>query len=459
MKFLLLLLITFNLYASNTLLINEYNSLKTKYLRAVLNSDEKNQTEYLKKIVEIGKKLNKDVSRYEKELNKNSTTTTKQTTLKIENKQEPVKEQTSYKKVTLDKSEYKNSSFNIDSVYVKDNTIIVNFKHYVKEDFINFIEEKKGSYFYDIFDFKGKFKDASPTKLEMNSVNKIKIYQVKDRVLRIELREKKNLQTIYIINKKSIIIKVLDDDNKNDNYTKAKSAKIIKSKNKNKVVVIDAGHGGKDAGAIGSGKKQYEKFAVFSVMQYVYNTLKSRGYTVYMTRNKDKFIKVKNRTVLANEKEADVFVSIHANAAPKSVKDKARGIETYFLSPAKSERAKRVAALENKSDMGSMNDLSQNTFLTVLNQSKITASQKLGIDVQQHMLYSTRQLYKDVVDGGVREGPFWVLVGAQMPSILIEIGYITHETEGKRIFEKRYQKSLAVGIADGIEAYFDKNDY
>ncbi len=185
--------------------------------------------------------------------------------------------------------------------------------------------------------------------------------------------------------------------------------------------------------------------------------MKQRGYKVYITRTTDKFIKVRNRTVLANRKKADIFISIHANAAPKSVSSHAKGIETYFLSPARSEKAKRVAALENKSDMEDMSFNSQNTLLTILNQNKITLSQKLGIDVQQHLLYSARKQYKDVVDGGVREGPFWVLVGAQMPSILIELGYITHKEEGRRLFEKRYQKQLAKGIADGIESFFYKN--
>lgn len=452
MKFFLFSLIfVFNLFASNELLTNEFNSLKTKYLRSVLNSNEKNQKIYLEKIVEVGKKLNKDVSKYEKELNK-------------DNSKEELKNQLTsqnYKKVTEEEkpTKYKNSSFNIDTVFTKDNAIYINFKHYVKDDFINFIEEKRDGKYYDIFDFKGKFKDAAPTKLTINGVDRVKIYHHKDRVLRIELQDDVNLKTIYILNKKSIIIKVLDLETPKEDYQKVTGIKIDEKKNKNRVVVLDAGHGGKDAGAVGSLKNQYEKYAVFDVTKKVYDILKSRGYEVYMTRTSDKFIKVRDRTILANKKNADLFLSIHANAVPKSQRDKAKGIETYFLSPAKSEKAKRVAALENKDDMDSMNDITQNTFLTILNQGKITASQKAGIDIQQHMLYEARKIYKDVNDGGVREGPFWVLVGAQMPSILIEIGYITHKIEGKRIFEKRYQKALATGIADGIEAYFAKNGF
>ena len=189
----------------------------------------------------------------------------------------------------------------------------------------------------------------------------------------------------------------------------------------------------------------------------MHNYLKQRGYRVYITRSNDRFIKVSNRTVLANKKKADIFISVHANAAHKSKVKTLQGIETFFLSPARSARAKRVAEKENRSDMRKMNYSSKNTLLTILNQSKITQSNKLAIDVQQHMLYEARKLYKDVVDGGVREGPFWVLVGAQMPSILVEVGYISHPKESRRLYNSQYQKKLALGIATGVDAYFAKN--
>jgi N-acetylmuramoyl-L-alanine amidase len=294
----------------------------------------------------------------------------------------------------------------------------------------------------------------------MNGVDRIRITQYKYRTLRIELINSFNLKVIYIIDKKRVIIKVL-----NARITAHK--KVIKQSRKNiiplkinnnsdKIIVIDPGHGGKDSGAIGY-KKRYEKNTVLTVAKYLYYDLKRRGYKVYLTRNRDKFITLRNRTGFANRKKADIFISVHANAVPKASWDKAKGIETFFLSPARSARAKRIAALENKSDMTNMNDSSQNTLLTILNQSKITSSQKLGIDVQQNLLFTARKEYKDIVDGGVREGPFWVLVGAQMPSILIEIGYITNSTEGRRLFETSYQKLLAKGIANGVDSYFLKN--
>ncbi|RXJ81878.1 N-acetylmuramoyl-L-alanine amidase [Arcobacter sp. F2176] len=412
------------------------------YLRAVLNNDKKSEKQHLQNLVKIGKKLNRNVNTYEKELSKLASidTTSKKTTIK----------KTTPKKST---TTYKNSAFNISKVTVEENQIIIDFKHYIKKDYIHYSEEKINGKYYDIFDFDGRFEDASPTKLVMNGVDRIRITQHKYRTLRIELINSFNLKAIYIINKKRVIIKILNRKIEKTNNSKA-IPKI--QNNKDKVIVIDPGHGGKDSGAIGT-KKRYEKNTVLTVAKHLYYDLKKRGYTVYLTRNKDKFIELRDRTKFANRKNADIFISIHANAVPKSQWEKAKGIETFFLSPARSSRAKRIAAIENKTDMSTMNNSSQNALLTILNQSKITASQKLGIDIHQNLLYSARKKYKDIEDGGVREGPFWVLVGAQMPSILIEIGYITNSTEGRRLFETSYQRLLANGIANGVDSYFAKN--
>lgn len=224
---------------------------------------------------------------------------------------------------------------------------------------------------------------------------------------------------------------------------------------RNKTIVIDPGHGGTDPGAVNGSLK--EKTAVLGVAKKLGEILKSRGYKVYFTRSTDVFINLRTRTKFANDKMADLFVSIHANAAPNAAKAKSmHGIETFFLSPARSERSKNAAALENKSDIEEMNYFSQQTFLNVLNREKIIASNKLGIDIQKEILASARKVYA-ASDGSVREAPFWVLVGALMPAVLVEIGYITHPVEGEKLFNDAYQKALANGIANGIDGYFAKN--
>ncbi|WP_390886835.1 N-acetylmuramoyl-L-alanine amidase [Campylobacter showae] len=233
---------------------------------------------------------------------------------------------------------------------------------------------------------------------------------------------------------------------------KTASTKKITSA-KGKVVVLDAGHGGDDPGAINGSLK--EKNIVLSIAQKAGKELQGRGYKVYYTRSKDKFINLRDRTKYANDKAADLFISIHANAAPSKTKAATmRGIETFFLSPARSERSKNAAALENKSDIEEMNYFSKQTFLNFLNREKIIASNKLAIDVQREVLARAKSVSSKASDGGVREAPFWVLVGALMPAVLLEVGYITHPSEGDLINNSKYQDALANGLADGIDVYF-----
>ena len=222
---------------------------------------------------------------------------------------------------------------------------------------------------------------------------------------------------------------------------------------KGKVIVLDAGHGGDDPGAVNGHLK--EKNIVLSIAQKAGKELQGRGYKVYYTRSKDKFINLRDRTKYANDKAADLFISIHANAAPTKAKAASmRGIETFFLSPARSERSKNAAALENKSDVDEMNYFSKQTFLNFLNREKIIASNKLAIDVQREVLAQAKTVIPKTADGGVREAPFWVLVGALMPAVLVEVGYITHPSEGELINNSKYQDALAKGLADGIDVYF-----
>ncbi|GAA8358959.1 N-acetylmuramoyl-L-alanine amidase [Helicobacter pylori] len=258
--------------------------------------------------------------------------------------------------------------------------------------------------------------------------------------------------------KKEIPKKEAENESKNQIFIAEKNDTWIKTKRKkHKKIVLDAGHGGKDCGAM-SANLVCEKDIVLEVVKFLHKELKTRGYSVLLTRDKDIYIDLVARTELANKKGADLFISVHANSIPKRSTSNAHGIETYFLSTARSERARKVAEQENKDDVNLMDYFSKSLFLNSLNTQRLIVSNKLAIDVQYGMLQSVRKNYPDVVDGGVREGPFWVLAGALMPSILIEIGYNSHAIESKRIQSKPYQKILAKGIADGIDSFFSKND-
>ncbi|GAA7554131.1 N-acetylmuramoyl-L-alanine amidase [Helicobacter pylori] len=260
------------------------------------------------------------------------------------------------------------------------------------------------------------------------------------------------------IPKKEIPKKEAEKEGKNQVFIAEKNDTFIKTKRKkHKKIVLDAGHGGKDCGAM-SANLVCEKDIVLEVVKFLHKELKKRGYSVLLTRDKDLYIDLVARTELANKKSADLFISVHANSIPKRSTSNAHGIETYFLSTARSERARKVAEQENKDDVNLMDYFSRSLLLNSLNTQRLIVSNKLAIDVQYGMLQSIRKNYPDVVDGGVREGPFWVLAGALMPSILIEIGYNSHAIESKRIQSKPYQKILAKGIADGIDSFFSKND-
>ncbi|WP_367688656.1 N-acetylmuramoyl-L-alanine amidase family protein [Helicobacter pylori] len=260
------------------------------------------------------------------------------------------------------------------------------------------------------------------------------------------------------IPKKEIPKKEAENESKNQVFIAEKNDAFIKTKRKkHKKIVLDAGHGGKDCGAM-SANLVCEKDIVLEVVKFLHKELKKRGYSVLLTRDKDIYIDLVGRTELANRKSADLFISVHANSIPKHSTSNAHGIETYFLSTARSERARKVAEQENKDDVNLMDYFSKSLLLNSLNTQRLIVSNKLAIDVQYGMLQSVRKNYPDVVDGGVREGPFWVLAGALMPSILIEIGYNSHAIESKRIQSKPYQKILAKGIADGIDSFFSKND-
>ncbi|GAA8282130.1 N-acetylmuramoyl-L-alanine amidase [Helicobacter pylori] len=258
--------------------------------------------------------------------------------------------------------------------------------------------------------------------------------------------------------KKEIPKKEAENESKNQVFIAEKNDTFIKTKRKkHKKIVLDAGHGGKDCGAM-SANLVCEKDIVLEVVKFLHKELKKRGYSVLLTRDKDIYIDLVARTELANKKSADLFISVHANSIPKRSTSNAHGIETYFLSTARSERARKVAEQENKDNVNLMDYFSKSLLLNSLNTQRLIVSNKLAIDVQYGMLQSVRKSYPDVVDGGVREGPFWVLAGALMPSILIEIGYNSHAIESKRIQSKPYQKILAKGIADGIDSFFSKND-
>ena len=214
-------------------------------------------------------------------------------------------------------------------------------------------------------------------------------------------------------------------------------------------VVIDPGHGGKDPGAIGVGGLR-EKDVVLKVAKRLARKLERRlGCEVVLTRKRDVFIPLEERTAIANMKEGDLFISIHANAAPSA---KARGIETYYLDFAKTSAERMIAAKENAVSTKKISDL-QNLLNRLMLTSKKDESARLAAMVQEVMVRGLKKQYPRIKSHGVKRAPFIVLIGAQMPSILTEIAFITNQEEARRLRDDQYLEALADSIADGVVRY------
>ena len=219
-------------------------------------------------------------------------------------------------------------------------------------------------------------------------------------------------------------------------------------------IVIDAGHGGHDGGATADGRN--EKDLVLKIAHRTAKKFRDMGYSVHMTRENDRFIKLSGRTKIADRKDAKVFISIHANAiANKSRFQVVQGVETYFLQKTRDAKSQRIAARENAAVLQGADALSKNVIIdSVLNGPKIIESNKLAIDVQGNIMKHLREKY-NTKNGGVRPAPFYVLVGASRPSILVEVGYITNNKERARLFTSDYQERIAKGIVSGATSYID----
>ena len=213
-------------------------------------------------------------------------------------------------------------------------------------------------------------------------------------------------------------------------------------------VVIDPGHGGKDPGCRYGRLK--EKHIVLKVSKLLARKLKAKlGCEVILTRSRDVFIPLEQRTAIANLKRADLFVSVHVNSSPKR---NAYGIETYYLNFASDEEAMRVAALENAASTRSLSEL-QDLLKGILLNTKLEESRRLAEEVQKNLVRTLRRRYRPVKDRGVRTAPFVVLIGTRMPAVLVEIGFISNPRERRRLKDPKYLDLVAEGIARGIVSY------
>ena len=214
-------------------------------------------------------------------------------------------------------------------------------------------------------------------------------------------------------------------------------------------IVVDPGHGGHDPGAVGPSGIQ-EKDVVLAIGLRLRDLFKEElGLDVVMTRSTDVFIPLEERTAIANKVGADLFVSVHANAAPNRT---AAGIETYYLNLAKTDKVAQLAAKENGTSLEKVSVLQAILFDLMANY-KLNDSAHLADEVQKALHKKIRTVHNDVKNLGVKQGPFYVLVGASMPSILVETAFLSNATEESRLKDPAYQNSAAEGIYEGVRNY------
>lgn len=214
-------------------------------------------------------------------------------------------------------------------------------------------------------------------------------------------------------------------------------------------IVVDPGHGGKDPGAVGPGGVK-EKEVALAIARSLAMRLRDRlGCKVLLSRDQDIYLTTEERAAFANRVDADLFISIHTNSA--SIKE-AHGIETYSLNFSKNEQAAAVVARENETTLKEVGNLERILFDLMAN-SKIHESSRLAMEIQRNLVDRLNDHYDEVKNLGVRQGPFDVLLGATMPSVLIEVGFISNEKEEKRLNNSKYQELAVSGIAAGIVRY------
>ncbi|NEW60248.1 N-acetylmuramoyl-L-alanine amidase [Sulfurovum sp. bin170] len=326
------------------------------------------------------------------------------------------------------------------------NTLELRFKHNIKDtDIKHFVIHAKGftKYVYDIKN--GYLPRGKTLRYSHPDIRAFRIGQYRTNVLRIVIESTKRIKKSH-----STSGRVLEIPIPSGKKSYKRSKKYIDKKFTNNIknryrVVIDAGHGGRDRGA--SCCSLHEKKFTLSMAYNLKKRLEKKGYSVYMTRSSDKYISLIERTKYANRKQADIFVSIHVNAAPKRKVKKLKGIEIYYLSKKNVHLKGETITYKGKTVYY------KNSVNMMMNKKKISLSRKLGIKVQQGMNRNIRKGYGSLVSK-LKRSDFWVLTGTKMPTILVETGYITHKKDRKRLTSSYYRNLAIKGIVDGIDSYF-----
>jgi len=301
----------------------------------------------------------------------------------------------------------------------------------------------------------------SLSKYHAFGVKTFRIGQFNKKTIRVVIETTSHMRGSYKINgrKLSIALPLSKNSSRSTIHHRKKKKSVSKkrflkkryrqnSKRRLKTIVLDAGHGGRDVGA--SGKDIREKRLTLSITLKLKTILKRMGYKILLTRSRDSFMNLRQRTEYANRHKGSLFISIHANAAPKKRTPKVRyqGVEVFYLSLKNSIRAKRRRAIYHGKRL-----YSRKEYKKMTSPWKYAESRRLAQEVKKNLLLNVRKEYGGY-DKGIKRKDFWVLLATKMPSILVETGYLTKKEELKNLKNEHYQWMLAEGIARGVNAYY-----
>ncbi len=256
-----------------------------------------------------------------------------------------------------------------------------------------------------------------------------------------------------------LVIDVYSPETDPGSEQKQENKNISEEKNVRKVktIVIDPGHGGEDPGAVGPGGLKEKDIVLYVGKKLGEIIEKEHGMEVIYTRDRDVFVPLNERTEIANSRKADLFISIHTNANEKR---SVRGIETYFLNWTNDGEAVRVAARENRISVQKQQKIQgglQMILQDLARSNKREESMRLAHSVQNALVNDLKKDYREIEDLGVKYALFYVLVGAEMPSILAEISFISNREEEKMLSSDSYRNKIAEAMARGIDAYITQS--
>lgn len=311
--------------------------------------------------------------------------------------------------------------------------------------------KKPDRLYFDLRNSRLQKKSPPSVSIRDGILKSVRSGQFKNNVVRVvlDLHEIANYNVFLLENPYRLVIDVfgLRKSGPSGVSGKPEPVSVIKR------VIIDPGHGGKDPGAIGpNGLK--EKDVVLAVAKKLRTILEKKyNMEVIFTRDRDVFIPLEERTAIANSRKGDLFISIHANANRRK---KVRGIETYFLNWTTDKESLKVAARENAISVSNMRK-AQSSIQMILQdlerENKKEESMSLAHSVQSSLVGTLSSDYSKIVDLGVKYAFFYVLVGAEMPSVLVEISYISNREEAYRLSKRQYRDKIAHAIAKGIQQY------